>query len=152
MTHIVEVDQSIRIENTQENTVVAFANGIAFSMLISARTKRECLDILRMRYRKLRQPYLKLFCAALFLLLRKHITQIHLIVIDTEYYGHDGEIRGMLLNYLRRIVPDFPKDAIIFKQIGKRSSAHHKAYDTHVGKLMPDYVVETKELVAVLNQ
>ncbi len=150
MTHVVEIDQSIKIGDTQKDTVLAFANGKQFSVLVPASVKRECYQILHMRYQKLRLPYLTVFTAALFLLLREHITQIHLLIIDIEYMGHEGEIRGMLLNYIRRIVPDFPKDAVIFKEIGKHSGAHQKAYDTHVGKLQPDYVVTTKELLELV--
>ena len=149
MTHVVEVAQSIKIEDTQKDTILAFADGIAYSVRIPAAVKRDCFHILTMRYRKVRLAYLKVFSAALFLLLRQHITQIHFVIIDIEYMGHDGDMRGMLLNYIRRIVPDFPKDAILFKAIG-HSAAHYKAYDTHVGKMQPDYVVTTKELLELV--
>jgi len=36
-----------------------------------------------------------------------------MVIIDTEFKGLDGAIRVMLLNYLRGMVPDFPKEAII---------------------------------------
>jgi hypothetical protein len=45
----VEVDQSGKVELTQHPTVLAFANGIQFSIFVSAQAKREILEELEKR-------------------------------------------------------------------------------------------------------
>src|SRR5260221_7538022 len=114
MSHVVEIDQSGRIEFTSQDTILAFANGINYSILIPSQVKQRCIQNLRRRYHKLKEPYLKMFVVGLFILLRNRTKQLDMVIIDTEFKGLDGVIRGMLLNYLRGIVPDFPKEAIIF--------------------------------------
>jgi len=152
MTHVVAIDQSGRTDETNRDTALAFANGISHSILIRSVTKQHCLVALRNRYKTPHQFYLKLFVVALFILLRDHIKNINTIVIDIEYDGQSGPIRGMLLNYLRQIVPDYPKEAIIFRSIGKHSSAHYKALGTYLGKQKPDYVVSEEELMKLLTK
>jgi hypothetical protein len=147
MSHVVEVDQSGRIEETNRDTVLAFANGRSYSILVPSAVKRECVRQLRAAGKSPKQFYLKMFVAGLFILFRNHIKDINTIVIDLEYQGLQGTIRGILLNYLRTVVPDFPKDAIVFRSIGKRSPAHYKAFGTYLRKQKPDYVVGEKELM-----
>jgi hypothetical protein len=152
MSHVVEVDQSGRIEFTSQDTILAFANGINYSILIPSQVKQRCVQNLRRRYHKLKEPYLKMFVVGLFILLRNHTKQLDMVIIDIEFKGLDGVIRGMLLNYLRGIVPDFPKEAIIFRSIGKHSTAHYKAYDTFTKKLKPDYTVSEAEFMELLGK
>src|SRR5207302_1055943 len=111
----------------------------------------DALELLRHRYRKLRNPYLKMFCAGLFLLLRNHIRKINTVIIDREYSGHEGDIRGILLNYLRTIIPEFPKESIVFREI-KHSAAHWKAHDTLKGTLKPDHIVSLGEFMEMLGK
>jgi hypothetical protein len=150
MTHVVEIDQSARTDETNRDTALAFANGISYSILIRSTIKQHCLVALRNRYKSPHQFYLKLFVVSLYILLKDHIKNIDTIIIDIEYDGQSGPIRGMLLNYLHQIVPDYPKDAIIFRSIGKHSSAHFKALGTYQGKQKPDYVVSEEELMKLL--
>ena len=151
MAHI-EVDQSGRIGDTSVATVLAFSNEISFSVLIPAAVKREYVEFLRSYYRHLRQPYMKLFAAGLFLLLKDHLCSIESVTIDREYTGLEGIIKGMLLNHLRKLDPEFPKEGIAFRHIGKKSRAHQKAYDTFRGRVRPDRVITTGELVACLSK
>jgi hypothetical protein len=44
---IVQVDQSIKVEQTHKDTVVAFSDGIRYAILIPARVKREAIQRLR---------------------------------------------------------------------------------------------------------
>ncbi len=44
--HVVDVDQSGKFENTKHDTVVAFSNGIDFSVIIPATVKRDCITAL----------------------------------------------------------------------------------------------------------
>jgi len=149
---LLRLRESGRIEFTKVDTVFAFANGIHHSILIPATTKRGCITLLRTHYQKLQQPYIKLFSVCLFILLREHIRKIDTIIIDIEFDGHEGAIKGELLNYIRVLIPDFPKGAIVFTHIGKHSPAHFKAYDTYAGKLEPDYIVTQSEIVKLLGK
>lgn len=148
----IEVDQSGKIENTKTATVLAFSNNIDYSILIPATVKRDCIEYLRKHYQRLHQPYMKFFAAALFLLLNKHLTKLDAVIIDEEYVGHAGTIKGMLLNYIRRIQIDFPKEKILFRRIGRKSKAHQKAYSTFVGNIKPDYKVTTDELLRLFRK
>lgn len=57
----------------------------------------------------------------------------------------------MLLYYIRGLVPSFPKEKIVFRQITKKSPAHHKAIETYRGNLKPDQQVTLKQLEEVLT-
>jgi len=46
---ILEVDQSIKIEQTNTDTVLALANGETLVLVVPAAVKRECLMLLRRR-------------------------------------------------------------------------------------------------------
>ena len=148
--HRVQVDQSGLIGKTSVNTVLAFSDQISYAILIPARVKRAGLEYLRRRRPPFKLPYLKLFAAGLFLLLKDHLHQLELVTIDTEFTGLEGHIKGMLLRYIRRIDPSFSKDKITFRRIGKGSRAHLKAIETYRENLKPDRVVTQEELLALL--
>lgn len=72
----VEIDQSGKIEATNVNTALAFSGPITGTLLIPAVEKRVCLQRLRGREKSGRAWYLKVFAAALYLLLREHLMRI----------------------------------------------------------------------------
>jgi len=146
----IEVDQSGKIGDTRVPTVLAFTDGFSKSIFIPAKVKRECVTFLRSRYRELRQPYMKLFAAALFLLLKDYIDEIDRVIIDREYSGKEGIIKGMLLGYIHQVDSDFPKEKIMFGPIKKE--AHEKAYSTFTGNQGPDRKVTAEELIALLDK
>jgi hypothetical protein len=80
----IEIDQSGRIEDTRVNTVLAFSNEISFSLLILAVDKRECLRKIRGRGETGKALYLKLFTAALFLLVKDFLDRLDSIIIDQQ--------------------------------------------------------------------
>src|SRR3990172_2318981 len=96
----IEVDQSGKIEFTKEDTVLAFSDGISFSLLISATTKRACIR--RLRAAGLSGPtlYTQLFAVGLFFLLKEHLKRWTQVMIDTEYFGREPQIKEHLLNLL----------------------------------------------------
>jgi len=123
----VEVDQSGKIEATNVNTVLAFSGPITGTLLISAVEKRAGLQKLRGRGKSGRTWYLKVFAAALYLLLREQLVRIDQIIVDIEYPGREAEILGMFLNFARKDFPDFSKNRVSFRAIGKKLSAHEAA-------------------------
>ena len=63
----IEVDQSIKIENTEKDTVVAFSNGVYGSIIISAKDKREIQEVFRKTGKRMIFAY-KLFAILIFIL------------------------------------------------------------------------------------
>ncbi len=147
----IEVDQSVRIKDAQD-TVLAFSNNISRAIVIPAEVKRAAYTYLKNRYRTPKNPELKIFVVGLFLLLRDHLSERLYITIDEEWTGdaNEASIKGMLLNYIREILPEFDKRQIRFARIGKKSGAHLKAYRIHQGKGKPEYVATEKELLKLL--
>ncbi|HYP39218.1 MAG TPA: hypothetical protein VEX13_02570 [Chloroflexia bacterium] len=144
MPHIVAVDQSGRVEFTGEDTVLAFSNGIRFTVLLPAVVNRECVRMLREGGFGGPLLYPQLFAVGLYFLLRGHIGDLARITIDLEYFGQDNSIKSHLVNLLLRSRYQIDPDTIEFRQIGKQSGAHKLALSTLQKKVQPDMVL-TKE-------
>lgn len=143
---IIEVDQSGKIENTNKNTIIAFSNEIFGSILILAKDKREIQKI----FRKIGKPRIfvyKLFAILIFLLVKKHLKKIDQIIIDEEYPGKSILIKDYLLREIRKVRPNFSKENISFRTVGKKSKAHYLAYGVAIGKKLADKTVSVKEIL-----
>ena len=105
----VEVDQSIKIEQTSKDTILAFSNDGQVAILIPAKVKRLVLAHLKARGKPAPVARLMLFSAGLCLLLREVAESLMTITIDQEYPGHEADIRGMLLRFLRKIGVEWTK-------------------------------------------
>lgn len=147
---IIQVDQSIKIEQTNADSVLALSNDESYTVLIPAKVKRECLTILRKRGHQDKTITLKVFSAALFILLDRYLGRAERVIIDTEYAGRERDIRDMLLNWVRVRRPDFDRSVLVFAPVGKRSGAHRKAARVGQGKEVPDLVLTTKRLLRLL--
>jgi hypothetical protein len=142
----IEVDQSGKI-GSGGPTVLALSNEIDYKILIPGSVKRECVEALRLRGKTGSTLYLQLFSVALFLLLKHHFAQTTMVVIDQEYTGRSKDIKGFLVNLLIREGLEVDADSIWFERIGKQSNAHKKALATLRGKLTPDRVINTEEIL-----
>ena len=142
---IVEVDQSIKVEQTHRDTALAFSNGIRYSVLIPARVKREAIHHLRAKGKYAKRLYLWLFVLALYHLLKGHLNQMTVIVVDTEYEGNDEDIRALVLQLFRRHTGKAPK--IVFRQIGRKSSAHKLAIGVVRGDIQPNKRMTIQEFL-----
>lgn len=149
---ILQVDQSVKIENTSADTVLALSNDVCYAILIPAVAKRHCLQVLRRRHMRGTTIVLQVFSAALFLLLERHLHQAERVVIDVEYPRHEGAIKGMLLNWIRRTRPDFDAHRILFKRVGKACPAHRRAIQIVRHKELPDRVVTAREVLRLLRE
>ncbi len=136
--HDVQVDQSVKVEQTQSDTVIAFSDGIQRAILIPATVKRDCQRELRRRGVKPGMIALRIFVAGLLLLLEGQVGNIAHLILDVEYEGREGEIKGLLLRVILRWMPTFSARAITFRRVGKQSPAHRLAWQTHKGKRNPD--------------
>jgi hypothetical protein len=130
MSHVVEIDQSGKFENTRQDTVLAFSNGIHFSVCIPAVVKRAAIAFLRGRGIRGETLYTRLFATTLFFLLKDHFRQIDRVYIDREYIGKEAQIKEHLLHLLRRSGQRVRPNQIQFKLIGKHSPAHYLALAT----------------------
>jgi len=153
----IEIDQSGQIGRLNTDTVFAFSDGISYAIVIPAGVKRAAYQSLKQRYRQVREPYLALFAAGVFLLIEDFLNQIDRMLIDEEFTGKEAQIRGRLLNHIRQKRPNFTKDRIAFWRIGKRSRAHLKAYAIYRarrkrrGQARPDKIITLKELLKALG-
>jgi hypothetical protein len=145
--HHVEVDQSVKIEQTQGDTMLAFSDDIERAILVTAEVKRACQQELRAKGVKPGMIVLRMFAAGLLLLLESQMEGIAGVTIDTEYEGKEGEIKGLLLRFILKWIPSFPKEAIIFRGIGRRSRAHLLAWEIHKGRHQPDKRATLRELL-----
>lgn len=150
MRHRVEVDQSIKIED-KGATVLAFANGASYAIVIPMPAKRAALNILLLRGKSREIARLMLFAAGLCLLLQDHLDQLESVAIDVEYEGQEARIREFLLIYIWRTHPRFEPWRITFRQVGKHSPAHKRAEAVRLGKDRRYRKVTEGELVALVR-
>ncbi len=124
MTHLVEVDQSGKVEDTAKDTVLVFANGASYSVLIPATVKRAVYRELTNRGLREKEITIQFFSIGLYFLLRERIADLRQITIDTEYTGKNALIKERLVSYLLRGRYPIEPAQISFGHIGKRSPAH----------------------------
>lgn len=145
----VEVDQSGKVEKSQQVTVLAFSNGTHYSVLVSVQTKRIVLEELARRRpeRTRTNHHLLFFTTLLFLLLADHLSRISTLIIDVEYHGHDGRIKEHLLNLCRRHHIPFDPQSISFHRVGKKSPAHDLAIAVFRGERKPHRELYPEEIL-----
>jgi hypothetical protein len=90
---------------------------------------------------------IRMFAAGLFLLLRDYLTVINTVTIDVKFEGWEGEIRGLLLGHIRQQLPNFLKEYIIFRHVGKKHRCHTIALATYRGGRQPDKRITGEELL-----
>ena len=151
MSHVVEVDQSGKIEDTATATVLAFADGVDYAIVISSKVKRDCLAVMRVGNQLGKTMYLQLFSAALYLLLKNHLLALGRIIIDQEYVMRERDIKRFLVNLIRKDFPTFDTQIIQFDRIGKSSTAPDRAIATLRGKIKPDRKITAEELLGLVR-
>jgi len=143
----IEADQSGKMENTSTYTVLAFSNDESRAVLIPAVEKRKCQQALRGKRGKQHTWVFQVFAAALFLLVGEMWSKVGTLVIDVEYPGREGDIKGKLLELARK---SGYSPQIAFRRVGKRSAAHKKAITVYRGATPPDRVLTAKDILSVL--
>jgi hypothetical protein len=147
MAHIVEVDQSGKFETTKMDTVLAFSDGISFSILIPSTVKRDCLTILRNKKTLGPTLYDQLFATGLFFLLRNYIERMNEVIIDTEYKGREAGIKDHLINILHRAGRPVRREQISFGYVGKQSPAHKIALATLKREQNPNLILTVEDIL-----
>jgi hypothetical protein len=145
-----EVDQSGKIEWTQKPTALALANGTRFSIFVSAKTKRDIFNALKLRRpdRGEAKLHILVFATLLFLLLKDHISRLDGVVVDVEYQGHDRAIKEHFLNLCRRHKIKTPPYLLSFHLVGKKSPAHDLAIAVFRGDVKADVEIRVEEVLA----
>ncbi len=148
-----QVDQSRKIENTSEGTIIAVANeDFAYTLKIPAKVKRE----LQTHFRSVGEPTLfiyKTFAAGLFILLNAYNMKINSVEIDKEYPGHE-ELIGSMLKTLFKSFGVGSRINLAFGLVGKSSPAHDAAYKVTARKERENKrlgVIEIKKIVSCLS-
>lgn len=127
MTHVVEVDQSGKVEDTAKDTVLAYSNDEQYSVIIAADVKRGLLIHLRERGVGAKEFTIRVFAAGLYFLLKDNLQNLSRVYIDTEYTGKEADIKRYLVNTLQRAGYDIDTSIIQFTFVGKKSPAHKVA-------------------------
>lgn len=141
---IVQVDQSVKIEQTHADTVIGISNGKQCAAIIPRKIKRKLEDKFRQAGRR-RLFSLRTFIAGVVLGLEKmKMKNLSDVVIDIEYVGQERRLSSIFLEMWSRnhdTVPD-----VSFKLIGKRSKAHEVCWRTQRGERKPTIVLTYGDL------
>lgn len=142
----VEVDVSGAVAQTAVASVFAYSNGKNYSILISSKIKRLALEHFRLFSEKKfhKTFYFKLYISGLIILFSS-LSGNYDIVLDTELYGQDENIKGELKKILEN------KVNLSFKQIGRKSPAHFLAKGVFLKKIQPNKIVTFVELKKYLE-
>ena len=149
-----DVDMSGRIEETNRPTALGLANGVSYSILISAREKRRAIEALQqmMPQRDRATIHIRVFAILLFLLLQEELPRLELVSIDPEYPGHEPTIKNVVMAYCRKHGIQIYADQIMFRRVGKKSPAHMLAYETFKGRKKPDRILRARDILAEFRQ
>jgi hypothetical protein len=147
---VVEVDQSGKFEDTKFDTVLAYSNGFAHTIIVPKRTKREAILILRKLGKTGTTFYLQLFTICLYLLIKNRLNDLTTIIIDEEYVARNRDIKRQLLNLINKIKPDYESENINFRRIGKESPAHNLAINCLRRKIRADKVIKLQEILELI--
>lgn len=140
----IEIDQSGRIEETQRDTILAYADGKNYAIKIPARVKRQ----LQNDFRKIGKPKLftyKTFAAGIYLLI-KNLARDCQITIDVEYLGKNQLIKDILIEIYQKNQKKKFNHHLIFRSIGKGSRAHELAISVFRKKKIAHKTISYQEL------
>lgn len=141
---IVEVDQSVKIEQLSRNTIIALSNDIEFAISIPSAAKRKLQTEFRRRGTPKQFRYRTFMAGVVLLLFHARLKHVPSLVIDREYTGQEQILRGMFVEMCRKLHMKMAPMAI--KEIGKRSRAHDVAFKTMRRRREVDRVLEYNEL------
>jgi len=140
-----QIDQSGKIEQTNRTTIICLANGTSDTIEISAKIKRQLLEIFR-RNGQPRNFILFSFCGGLSIILKRN-PSINYVVIDREYFGKEPVIKEILLEMLGK-----KQIEIHFSLIGRKVNAHKNGYLTFIKKLKPKKKTKLKDILEEIKK
>lgn len=141
----VSIDQSPRIENWTQHSVIAFSNTKQKALIITSQLKREALSVLKERGKTEDTAKWMILAAGIFLLVRDDLAHIDALVVDREF---DDELMARLLHWLwtkiKRHQPTFQLTQLSYRSIRRKNPAHYFAYGLFTGLIKPDYDLRVK--------
>lgn len=144
----VEVDQSGRMEMSGDTTVAA-SNSFTVTVRVTARVKQQVKQALLERGGKPKMVMIRIFVGAIWLAIRDHLAEIHLLAVDAEYASYEAVIRSLLLDRIRAQGFEFFKESIVIVQVGKKSPAHSAAIRVTRRQAKADKIPSVGELLQV---
>ena len=69
----------------------------------------------------------RMVVGAILLAIHEHLEEIALLTIDEEYTGYEATIKSLLLDRIRALGFEFPRESIMTSRVGKKSPAHMAA-------------------------
>lgn len=140
-----EVDQSIRIEELTDDSIIAIANKEnSFSIRLPAKSKQRLYRYYK-NFGKPKKFGPDVFSAAMVVAIEQSGFRVSELVIDIEYPGYELSMRKILTEH-------FPKMLIYFGVIGKKSPAHLVAYGVHAKKRKHNAVVIDKDMLKIIKK
>lgn len=140
----VEIDQSVKIEQLNRDTILGLSNGTQFIVTIPSKVKRKLQEEFRSRG-KVKLFRYRLFMAGVVLLVRyARIDEGVSICLDREYAGKEQMLTSMFLEMWSRFDLDVPPFEI--GEIGKRSTAHDVCFQVLRKRRKPNRVLGYGEL------
>ncbi|MFH0961915.1 MAG: hypothetical protein V1820_04490 [archaeon] len=129
------------MEKTNERTVVAAVSLVSkaiFSVALERSEKQLILKSDRNFFRR-KTGYLRTFAFLVAVAARVFLGERDsYLVVDTEYPGHESEIRYFTVKYLKKLFGvEFPPSRVLFEKIGKGSLAHKNAIAVFRGSAKP---------------
>ena len=143
----IEIDQSGKMEDTSKDTVLAFSNHEHYAILVDRRVKQNIYS--KIKKRKILQ--IRLFVIGIYILLKDQLYNKALIIVDEEYQGNEVLIKGLLLDLIRKDLPNFDHNIIRFERVSKASNAHKLALSIFRKKLKPNKSITEKEIIKLLT-
>lgn len=140
----IEIDQSIRIEQLNRDTVIGLGGlQLQYAAVVPRKLKRHYKEEFRRRGIS-RQFAPTIFAAAIAATLEQQGANIAALVIDTEYSSYELLIENVIQS-------KFPTLQVEFRQIGRSSPAHLVAYAVFRRRRKSDTILKKADLQMVLD-
>lgn len=142
------IDQSGKIEQTSQDTVLAYSNGVSYAIVIPRKVKRQAQELFRLCGLTKTFVYY-LFAVGIFYLLAD-FKQKQEIVVDVEYPGKDKLIKALVLSFLtshKKQIHD-----LRFARIGNRPRVHYAAKDVFDKRILPNRRLTLTEIVGTIKK
>ncbi len=143
-----QIDQSGKIEQTEKDTVIAYANDGQRAILIPRKLKRRVQESFRLHGMTSVFIYF-LFSVGITYLLYE-LEEIQHITIDEEYSGKEDLIQRMVRSLLKEF--DKPLHDIRFARIGNTPRVHYAAKDVFDKKRKPDRILTMEDVIEALKK
>lgn len=147
----IEIDQSIKIEQTNKTTSLACSNGVSRSIGLSSTAKKEIENYFR-KIGKRKQFMVFTFCALIYLLLNDLLNEPRDIYIDREYPGYDNLIKGKIIIAFQKLSnKKIDKHYLHITQVGRASRAHNLAWLSAKNNSF-NYRYSAKDIIRVIKK